>query len=88
MIQMMLILSVTFKTKQTVNVEKYFVVLHYTNTQMSLRSPASYIQSALYTFCLLKPSADDFASCLGPHQTRQNVGPNLELNCLTLPWYT
>ena len=41
-----------------------------------------------FSFCLLVSSADDFASCLDPHQVRQYVGPNLALNCLTLPWYT
>ena len=29
-------------------------------------------------------SADNFANSLDPDQTRQNVGPDLDLNCLTL----
>ena len=29
-------------------------------------------------------SADNFANCLDPDQDRQNVGPDLDPNCLTL----
>ena len=32
-------------------------------------------------------SADNFANSLDPDQVQQNVGPDLELNCLTLCWY-
>ena len=32
-------------------------------------------------------SADNFANSLDPDQARQNVGPDLDPNCLTPGWY-
>ena len=38
----------------------------------------------LKTLCLLAPSADTFANSLDPDEARQNAGPDLDPNCLTL----
>ena len=46
--------------------------------------------SFLTLFLLLATlsTADNFANSLGPDQARQNVGPDLDPNCLTLWWYS
>ena len=38
--------------------------------------------------CLLVLSADNLWKQLDPDQTWQNAGPDLDLNCLTLWWYS
>ena len=38
--------------------------------------------------CLQRLSADNFCNILDPDQVRQNVGPNLDPNCLTHRWYS
>ena len=40
------------------------------------------------TLCLLVSSADNLCKQFGPRSGRQNVGPDLDQNCLTLWWYS
>ena len=45
----------------------------------------SYLAAGVLTLCLLVLPADNFfANCLDPDQARQNVGPDLDPNHLTL----
>ena len=43
-----------------------------------------YFIDLILALCVLVSSADNFANSLDPDQARQNVGPDLDPNCLTL----
>ena len=51
------------------------------------------VSTSCFVFNSLPPRGDccclliTFANSLDPDQARQNVGPDLDLNCLTLRWY-
>ena len=65
--------------------------IHYMATDLDgtfsddhLMSSVMQQQIAPLTLCLLVSSADSIANSLSLDQARQNVGPDLDPNCLTL----
>ena len=59
-------------------------------TQLSFiwRSVISLILAANSLTLYILVSSINFANSLDPDQARQNVGPDLDPNCLTLRWYS